>query len=68
MLSPEYTSHLLESLATKVNIIKSQLIERKKESLVQIHTSLEWGLLHYVTRYFEFENYKTLVKWDDNEW
>ena len=24
--------------------------EKKKESLVQVHTSLEWGLLRYVTR------------------
>jgi len=29
--------------------------EKKKESLVQVHTSLEWGLLRYVTRWFEFE-------------
>jgi hypothetical protein len=36
--------------------------EEKKESLVQIHTSLEWGLLRYVTRCFEFETSQRLGK------
>jgi hypothetical protein len=36
--------------------------EDKKESLDQFHALLEWGLLRYITRCFEFETLQSFGK------